>query len=473
MKLTRVDRYRVRIEKAGRMRVPGMVFASSSGLDTIRSDKSLEQVVNVAHLPGIRGRSLAMPDIHWGYGFPIGGVAAMEVEDGVISPGGVGYDINCGVRLAVTEISRDDLERSKEALAEVLFRTIPCGVGGGGDFNLTGGEMEELLTEGASWTVRRGYGTADDLRRTEEEGALSSADPDAVSPRAIERGKTQLGTLGSGNHFLEIAFVEKIYDSRCAAAFGLREGAVTVMIHCGSRGLGHQVCTDFLRVMQGAKGRERIELPDRQLACVPIRSSAGQRYLAAMAAAANFAWANRQYLQFLAGRVLQSLFGTGNLRLVYDVSHNIAKMEEHKVGNQLCSLCVHRKGATRAFPPGHPDVTEEYREVGQPVLIPGNMRSGSYVLAGTERAMTEAFGSTCHGAGRAMSRSAARREIRIDQMEREMRGAGVVCRARSRKLLVEEAPAAYKDIDSVVDVVHGAGISKKVARLKPMVVIKG
>ncbi len=455
------------------MRVPGMVFASESGLAAIRSDRSLEQVANVAHLPGIRGASLAMPDIHWGYGFPIGGVAAMDVDEGVVSPGGVGYDINCGVRLAMTGLSRSDVESRKETLADMLFREIPCGLGNGGDFSLNDAEMAELLTRGAMWTTDRGFGTDVDLRRTEEGGALLSADPGAVSPRAIERGKRQLGTLGSGNHFLEIAFVEAIYDEKTAAAFGLRPDAVTVMIHCGSRGLGHQVCTDSLRAMKGRKGDDRIDLPDSHLACVPIQSTAGQRYLSAMAAAANFAWANRQYLQHLAGGVLSKIFAIEPLDLVYDVSHNIARMETHQVGSESRSLCVHRKGATRAFPPGHPDVTAEYRESGQPVLIPGDMQSGSYVLAGTEKAMAETFGSTCHGAGRSSSRAAARRKFRYEDMERELRKAGVICRARSRKLLAEEAPGAYKDIDSVVEVVHGAGIAKKVARLKPLVVIKG
>ncbi len=473
MKLKQIDQFRWRLEQERGMKVPGLIFADKAGLAKIRSDRSLEQVANVAHLPGIVGRSLAMPDIHWGYGFPIGGVAAMDPDHGVISPGGVGYDINCGVRLAVGNLSRFDLAERAEDLADTLYHRIPCGVGRGGDFRLNDREMVELLVKGAGWVVGRGYGTTEDLDRTEERGCLRAADPDALSERAIERGRTQLGTLGSGNHFLEAGYVEEIYDQDAAERFGLKKDAVTVMIHCGSRGLGHQVCTDSLRSMQKRRGVDQIKIPDRQLACVPIRSTAGERYLAAMAAAANFAWANRQYLLHLARNVFSSLFPGTSLRLVYDVSHNIAKMEEHKVKGRMQTVCVHRKGATRAFPAGHPDVCEEYRSVGQPVLIPGDMRTGSYVLVGTDRAMDETFGSTCHGAGRAKSRSAAKREISIEELEAGMRREGVLCRARSRKLLVEEAPEAYKNVDSVVGVVHGAGISRRVARLKPLVVIKG
>ena len=471
--LKRIGDYQWRLDAHGGMRVPGIIFSDRSGLEKIQRDRSLEQVANVAHLPGIVSRSLAMPDIHWGYGFPIGGVAAMDMDKGVVSPGGVGYDINCGVRLAVSDLDRKDLEGRTEELASALFARIPCGVGSGGDLALGNREMAELLRKGARWVVGRGWGSEEDLERTEEEGVLRSADPDAISPRAMERGKTQVGTLGSGNHFVEVGFVESIFDEEAAGLFGLREGAVTLMIHCGSRGLGHQVATDFLQVMQKDRGGHTVPVPDRQLACVPIRSSAGERYLAAMAAAANYAWANRQYLLHLARQVFQSVLPGARLRLVYDVSHNIAKIETHRVKGRERELCVHRKGATRAFPAGHRDVPEPYRAVGQPVLIPGDMRSGSYVLVGTERAMDETFGSTCHGAGRVRSRSEAKKKIRVDDVERKMAAAGIALRARSRRCLVEEAPEAYKEIDRVVDVVHGAGISRKVARLKPLVVIKG
>ena len=465
--------YRWRLEMTGKMRVPGIVYADRRGLDRIRKDKSLEQVMNVAHLPGIVKCSLAMPDIHWGYGFPIGGVAAMDVEEGVVSPGGVGYDINCGVRLAVTDLDREDLIPRAEAVANALFSSVPCGVGVGGSLNLSRMEIREVLENGARWVVKRGFGSRADLEMTEEKGRLSSADPDAVGRRAIERGRNQLGTLGSGNHFLEVGFVESIFDEDAAAAFGLRLNAVTFMIHSGSRGLGHQVCSDFLQVMQTEVGRSGIVLPDRQLACVPIRSSAGRRYLAAMAAAANYGWANRQHILHLARGAISRVFPGIDLRLLYDVSHNIARIETHEVKGKKRELCVHRKGATRAFPAGHPAVPERYRDVGQPVLIPGDMGTGSYILTGTRKAMKETFGSTCHGAGRTRSRSEAKRKIRLNDLERELADAGVVFKARSRKTLVEEAPAAYKSVDDVVNVVHGAGIARKVARLKPVVVIKG
>jgi tRNA-splicing ligase RtcB len=470
--LVSAGEFRWRLEKREGMRVPGLIYADRRALERIRMDRSLEQVANVAHLPGIVERSMAMPDIHWGYGFPIGGVAAMDLDDGVISPGGVGYDINCGVRLALSDLDREDVAQRAEDLASALFARIPCGVGGGGDLRLNRKEMAAVMCQGARWSVGRGAGRSEDLDRTEEEGALPSADPEAVSDRAVERGMDQVGTLGSGNHFLEVGYVETVFDPKAADVFGLREGGVTLLIHCGSRGLGHQVATDFLQAMQ-KPGRDAVPIPDRQLACVPIGSTAGQRYLAAMASAANFAWANRQYLLHLAREVFSRVFPGSDLRLLYDVSHNIAKIEVHRVGGRDRRLCVHRKGATRAFPAGHPDVPEVYRSVGQPVLIPGDMRSGSYVLVGTERAMEETFGSTCHGAGRVMSRSAAKREIRLNDLETNLAKEGIVFRARSRGNLVEEAPEAYKRIDDVVHVVHGAGISRKIARLRPLVVIKG
>ncbi|MBN1825634.1 MAG: RtcB family protein [Candidatus Eisenbacteria bacterium] len=471
--MERIDEFRWRLRRSGKMRVPGVIYADGKGLERIERDRSLEQVRNVAHLPGIVRCSLAMPDIHWGYGFPIGGVAAMDVEEGVVSPGGVGYDINCGVRLARTNLDREDILAGGDRLLSALFSRIPCGVGGGGDWKLNDREMRDLLERGAGWAVRRGCGSAGDLRRTEEEGCMGGADPDAVSARAIDRGRTQVGTLGSGNHFVEVGWVETIYDERTAAAFGLREGMATLLIHCGSRGLGHQVCGDSLQAMQRRSGGETIEIPDRQLACVPIRSSAGRRYLSAMAAAANYGWANRQVLLHMAREVFDGVFPGSRLDLLYDVSHNIAKTETHRVKGNEWRLLVHRKGATRAFPASHRDVPEEYRAVGQPVLIPGDMGTASYVLVGTERAMEETFGSTCHGAGRVKSRSQAKKGIGLERLERELAEAGVRYRARSLKTLVEEAPSAYKEVDGVVRVVHGAGIARKVARLRPLLVMKG
>ena len=472
-KLVRYGDFRWRIEKSGGMRVPGVIYADEEGLEAIRRDRSLDQVVNVAHLPGIVGQSMAMPDIHWGYGFPIGGVAAMDMEEGVISPGGVGYDINCGVRLAVSNLRREEVAPHLEKLVTALFSKIPCGVGGGGSIRLGRKELADLLVRGARWSVERGYGSAEDLRHTEEEGRLRSADPDAVSSRAFERGFDQVGTLGSGNHFLEVGYVESIFDEEAARAFGLEEGAVTVLLHCGSRGFGHQVATDFLQAMQKAAGRERISIPDRQLACVPIRSSTGQRYMAAMACAANYAWANRQVLLHLTREVFSQLFRGAPLRLLYDVSHNIAKVESHTVKGKKRELCVHRKGATRAFPPGHPDVPDRYRSVGQPVLIPGDMGTGSYVLVGTERAMEETFGSTCHGAGRAMSRHKAKHAARGRDITRELEDLGIIVRGQSWRTVAEEIPEAYKDVAEVVEACALAGISRKVARLRPMGCIKG
>ena len=467
------------LPRTGGMRVPGRVYADERLMPDIRGEKSLDQVANVAHLAGIVGYSLAMPDMHWGYGFPIGGVAATDpAEGGVVSPGGVGYDINCGVRLLTSNLTHDDIRDRVADLTRALFKDVPCGVGSSGAIGkLSMRELEEVMTEGAAWAVRRGYGSEADLDHTEEGGRLASADPSHVGPRAIKRGLDQVGTLGSGNHFMEIGVVEEVYDERAAAAFGLKIDGVTLMIHSGSRGLGYQVCDDYLEVMQGAVRKYGIQLPDRQLACAPAESPEGKRYLAAMACAANYAWANRQVMTALAKRAVAKVLGgteqSLGLRLVYDVCHNIAKLERHEVGGEATTLCVHRKGATRAFPAGHDDVPSAYRAVGQPVLVPGDMGTHSYVCVGTDAAMTETFGSTCHGAGRVMSRSKARKAAAGRKLVDELTEMGVFVMATGKGTLAEEMPSAYKNVSDVVDVMDRAGIARKVARLKPLGVIKG
>lgn len=472
-----IDDYRWEILPKGDMRVPGRVYASKSMLADLVKDGALEQVSNVAHLPGIVDASLAMPDAHQGYGFSIGGVAAFDWEEGVVSPGGVGYDINCGVRLATTRLTGAEIRPRLRELVEALFRDIPTGVGSEGKVKLTYNEERRVLVEGAHWAVRQGFGEESDLHHTEDGGRLAGADPEMVSDRALERGKKQLGTLGSGNHFLEIGVVDEIYDADAARIFGLYEDQVTVMLHSGSRGLGYQVCDDFLAALVKQAGKLPFRLPDRQLACAPIQSEAGRRYLAAMAGAANYAWANRQVLLHLSRESFMTTLGIGprdlGMRLVYDVCHNIAKKEVHEVDGRPRVLCVHRKGATRAFAPGHPDVPDTYRSVGQPVLVPGDMGTASYVLAGTETAMRETFGSTCHGAGRLLSRAAAKKAAQGRAIHRELEDRGILVRASGRGTLAEEMPDAYKNVSEVVDVVHGAGISRKVARLRPLGVVKG
>jgi tRNA-splicing ligase RtcB len=462
----------------GGMRVPGRVYASEGLMAGIRGNPCLRQVANVAHLPGIVRYSLAMPDIHWGYGFPIGGVAAVDAEDGAISPGGVGYDINCGVRLVRTMLDVSDVRERLERLGDKLFAAIPAGVGSAGAIpKLAIGDERRLVREGAAWAVERGFGSANDLDHIEEGGCLAGADPDVLSDRALERGRPQVGTLGSGNHFLEVDRVDEVYDERLANALGLRLNQVALTIHSGSRGLGYQTCDDALRVMGGAMTRYKIELPDRQLACAPIRSAEGQQYLAAMACAANYAWVNRQVMMGLAERAfLEALGATPRVLgfgLVYDVCHNIAKFEQHEVDGERRQLCVHRKGATRAFGPGHPALPPPVRAVGQPVLIPGDMGRYSYVLVGTTEAMRQTFGSTCHGAGRVLSRAASKRASRGIDLFAELASRGVLIRAQGRATVAEEMPHAYKDVADVVDVVHDAGISRKVARLRPMIVVKG
>lgn len=480
MEIERIDDNRWRIPRRGGMRVDGIVYASAAMIEEIRRDQSLEQVANVAHLPGIVGASLAMPDIHWGYGFPIGGVAAMDADEGVVSPGGVGYDINCGVRLLVSSIGREEAAGELPRLADRLFANVPTGVGvGRTDLRLGRRELEGVLERGAAWAVAEGLGEAADLEVLEEGGRLPGADPGAVSERAYERGRSQLGSLGSGNHFLEVQHVSEVYDEAAARAFGLVRGRLTVMIHSGSRGLGHQVCTDHLKTMQGAAERYRIALPDRQLCCAPIGSPEGRRYLGAMAAAANFAFANRQVMTHWARESFAQALGgdAGRLRVVYDVCHNIAKFESFQMdgegGGGERRLCVHRKGATRAYPAGHPRVPERYRAVGQPVLIPGDMGRYSYVLAGGERSLAETFGSACHGAGRRMSRNKASHAARGRNLVDEMSERGVEVRAAGMRTVAEEMPEAYKDVADVVEVVHRAGLARKVAQLRPLAVIKG
>jgi tRNA-splicing ligase RtcB (3'-phosphate/5'-hydroxy nucleic acid ligase) len=466
------------IPKTGAMRVPGRVYASERLMRELASDASLRQVANVAHLPGIVGYALAMPDIHWGYGFPIGGVAATRVADGVVSPGGVGYDINCGVRLATTRLRYPDVRERIPDVTRAIFAAIPAGVGAKNAIGkLSTSAVRRVLERGAGWAADEGYGERGDLERSEEGGCLRGADPDAVSDTAIERGAAQLGTLGSGNHFLELDVVDEIHRPDVAARFGLEQGTVAFFVHSGSRGLGYQVCDDSLAVMGTAMQRYRIEVPDRQLACAPIESSEGRRYLGAMAAAANFAWANRQVMMALTTRTFERVLGLSprdvGARLLYDVCHNVAKIEKHRIGGRDETLCVHRKGATRAFGPGRREVPAAYRDLGQPVLIPGDMGRGSYVLVAAERAMTETFGSTCHGAGRVLSRAAAKKAARGRNLIEEMSAAGVTALAHGRFALAEEMPEAYKDVTEVVDVMDKAGISLKVAKLRPIAVIKG
>jgi len=473
----RIDEWRWEIPPSGGMRVPGLLYTSEKLLKGMGADEGPKQVANVAHLPGIVKASLAMPDMHWGYGFPIGGVAAFGLDEGVVSPGGVGYDINCGCRLMTTRLQLEDIRDRLGDLVTTLFQHIPSGVGSRGNLKLSAKEEKQVLGEGSAWAVRHGYGTQADLETTEDRGVMAGADPGKVSDRALERGRDQLGTLGSGNHFLEIEVVSEIYDGAAAEAFGLEAGQICVLIHSGSRGLGYQVCDDYLAQMVKHVHEIRIPLPDRQLACAHLTSDRGRDYLAAMACAANYAWANRQLLMHLTRETFEKTLGMNprdlGMRLLYDVCHNIAKIETLPLAGKNVRLCVHRKGATRAFPPGHLALPAVYRKAGQPVLIPGDMGTGSYILAGTERAYTETFGSTCHGAGRVMSRTRATKASRGRSIPREMAARGVIVMASGRRTLQEEIPEAYKDLDDVVEVVHRAGLSTKVARLRALGCIKG
>ena len=474
--LERLDDYRWRIPRHSQrgMLTDVVVYATKAIIDQIAQDKSLEQAANVASLPGIVGPSLAMPDIHQGYGFPIGGVCATDYSHGVVSPGGVGFDINCGVRLVRANLQKGDVRPRMRELLNQVFRDVPCGTGGSGFVKINFKDLDEILVQGSRWMVNHGYGDARDAEFTEAKGALPDADTGKVSDRAKQRGRPQLGTLGSGNHFLEIQYVERIHDKAAAKAYGLSENQIVVLIHSGSRGLGHQVCTDYLREMGAGMKKYNIELPDRQLACVPIQSPEGQAYLGAMRAAANYAWANRQGITHFLRGAFKHVFGDATkLDLVYDVCHNIAKKERYLVDGKQRDVLVHRKGATRAFPPGHAEVTAAYRDVGQPVFIPGSMGTASWVLAGQPGSMKETFGTVCHGAGRLLSRTAARKNRDLNQVVKDLEAAGIMVRSETKKGILEEVPEAYKDVDEVIEVVHNAGLAKKVARLRPMGVIKG
>lgn len=475
----RINPYLYEIPAAHRpdMRVPARFYADAELLQQALGDKSLDQLANSATLPGIVAYALAMPDIHQGYGFPIGGVVATRVPDGVISPGGVGYDINCGVRLLGTRLSRADVAPYLDELATQLQRNCPHGVGRGGEFVLNRKQLEDVTRKGAGWALERGYATPMDLELTEENGRIDGADPSKISARAYERARDQLGTLGSGNHFIELDVVDEVFDETAAARMGLFPGQIVAQIHCGSRGFGHQVCTDYVARFQRVVHQYGIVLPDRELVCAPLSSPEGQDYLAAMKGAANFAFANRQLLTHLIRRsfddVLAGKVDDPSVYQIYDIAHNMAKIEEHEVDGKRVRVCVHRKGATRAFGPGSAVLPDVYRDIGQPVLVPGSMGTASWVLVGTEGSMAQSFGSTCHGAGRVMSRSRAKREVQGDELRRGLESRGIRVRAGSLSGLAEEAPQAYKDVDRVIEVVHGAGIARKVARLVPVAVVKG
>ena len=460
------------------MLVDGLIFANDRLIDSIRKDQAPEQVANVAFLPGIQQASLAMPDIHWGYGFCIGGVCATDPEEGgVISPGGVGYDINCGVRLVRSNLHAKDVRPRLAHLIDRLFSNVPAGTGRGGKYRYKAPDLKRLLAAGPAQLVEWDLATEDDILHTEAAGCLADARPEFLSERAISRGFDQCGTLGSGNHFLEVQLVDEVFDHEAAGVMNLAEGMVCVMIHSGSRGLGYQVCDDSLKELRGTPAKYSIKLPDRQLVCAPVDSPEGRRYLAQMRAAANFAWGNRQILTHLARQTFAKVLGRSaesiGMHQIYDVAHNIAKIETYQIDGRPRRLCVHRKGATRAFPPGHPEVPEPYRNIGQPVLIPGDMGRESYVLVGTQAAMTQTFGSTCHGAGRALSRTAALRQTRNRNIARELSDKGIIVRAKGKKTLGEEASEAYKNVAEVVDVMHDAGVARKVARLRPIAVMKG
>lgn len=478
IELRQIDAFRWEIPPTGKMRTRGLIFCSKEMIPALRQDQSLQQVVNVATMPGIVGPSLAMPDIHWGYGFPIGGVAAFDLEEGVVSPGGVGYDINCGVRLLRTNLARPEIAGRIQELVDGLFTTIPSGVGSRRrDLKLDKPTLQEVLRYGAAWAVKKGFGDSSDLLHIEAGGAIPGADPGVMSDQALERGRDQLGTLGSGNHFAEIGYVAEIYDETVAKALGVFKDQVTVIVHTGSRGLGHQVCDDYIRKLMAATAKYGFTLPDRQLCCAPVQSPEGQEYLRAMAAAANFAFANRQIITHWVRETLQQVLRLSprdlGLELVYDVAHNIAKIETHQINGKKRQLCIHRKGATRAFPPHHPEVPAAYQQTGQPVLIPGDMGRYSYLLVGTPKALEETFGSTCHGAGRILSRHQAMKAAKGRSIEKELGNRGIVVRGAGRGTVAEEIPEAYKDVEQVVEVVHGAGLSRKVARLHPLGVIKG
>jgi tRNA-splicing ligase RtcB len=478
--LEKVDDYTWRIPKyKPGMRVPGLIFANRDLLEKMQTDRTLEQCANVAHLPGIYKYSITLPDGHEGYGFPIGGVAATDYEEGVISPGGVGYDINCGVRLLTTNLSEEDIKPKLVQLANAIFENVPCGLGSRRkDFRVTATDLDRLVVEGVQWVIDQGLGWSEDADHCEERGCMKNANPDKVSTTAKNRGLTQIGTLGSGNHFLEIQKVDKIYDSEIAKVFGIDyEGQVTIMIHCGSRGFGHQICSDYLRVMERAVHKYKIVLPDRELACAPGNSDEAEDYYQAMACAVNYAFANRQAIMHWVRQSFQHVYREDperfGLKLVYDVAHNIAKLETHVVDGQRKKVWVHRKGATRAFPPEHPEIPADYRPKGQPVLIPGSMGTSSWLLVGTEKAMQISFGSTAHGAGRMLSRNAAKRRFWGGDVKKALEQRGIYVRAASSVVLAEEADPAYKNVDVVAEVSDKVGIATKVARIVPLAVVKG
>ncbi len=478
--LQRIDPFRWRIPASYQegMRVPGVVYADDELIQQILDDNALHQVANVATLPGIVGAALGMPDIHWGYGFPVGGVAATHADYGVVSPGGIGFDINCGVRMLATDLLYDQLRSKVDKLADELFSNLPSGVGGAGMHNLTADELRTVMVRGSAWAIEEDYGFPEDIEVTEEQGCLAGANPATVSETAIRRGMKQLGSLGSGNHFCEIQKVDHIYDAEAATALGIGQiGQIVATIHCGSRGLGHQIAEDYIKLAEAKQKDFGFNLVDRQLACLPLQSHDGKAYLSAMACGANFAWANRQLLMHGVRQAFASVFGRKarpkEMPLVYDVCHNIAKMEEYEIDGQVQRMCVHRKGATRAFPAGHLAIPEKYRAVGQPVLIPGDMGRYSFVLVGAEGSMQQTFGTTCHGAGRRQSRTAAKKSMSSRELLDQLAARGVTVRVHSKGLLTEEAPSAYKDAQQIVNVVHNAGLAQLVARLKPIIVVKG
>ncbi|MDR0888239.1 MAG: RtcB family protein [Candidatus Methanoplasma sp.] len=478
-RLNKIDdnRWEIPQDEFPGMRTNAVIFASEAMISQIRSDNAPQQAANVACLPGIVGSSMAMPDIHWGYGFPIGGVAAVDSNNGSISPGGIGFDINCGVRLIKTDLTVDDLGGNINSLVDELYKNVPSGLGSKGLTRIGNKELDEILLNGSEWAVENGYGWERDLGATEDLGHMVDADPSKVSDKARKRGLPQLGSLGSGNHFLEIDTVENVFDEKAAKAFGLKEGAVTITVHCGSRGCGHQIATDYLQDMERYVKTNNVELPDRQLACAPLDSKLGDDYYKAMCCGANYAWANRQMITHWVRESFENILKDSaenmGIDVVYDVAHNIAKKERHDIDRHHEDVLVHRKGSTRAFAAGRREIVQKYRDVGQPVIIPGDMKVGTYVLVGKKGAMEQTFGSTCHGAGRIMSRKAAIDNLSVSDIRKEMSGNNIYLRNGSDEGLLEEAPAAYKDVDEVIEVVCNAGLTGKVAKLTPIGVVKG
>jgi len=469
--------YQIDVDSSKGMQVPVTIYADQKLVEKIVAGRTIQQAINVSTIPGIQKHSIVLPDGHEGYGFPVGGVAAMDAEEGMISPGGVGYDINCGVRLIKTNLSEDDVRPKLKDLVNDLFKSIPSGVGSKGAVRLSSSQLDEVLVKGVSWAINQGYGTNDDADVCEENGQIANANPNKVSERARKRGAPQLGSLGSGNHFLEIQKVAEIHDEEAAKRMGVEKDSITILIHCGSRGFGHQVCSDYLRISEQAQKKYNIDLPDRELACVPNKSEEGESYREAMFAALNFAWSNRQMLTHWTRKSFERIFKQSesdlDMKLIYDVAHNIAKVEKHTIDGKLKSVVVHRKGATRAFPANRDEIPLKYRDLGQPVLVPGSMGTGSWILLGKENSMDASFGSTAHGAGRMMSRTKARRNFTEDQVKKSLNDKGIFIKSLTRDGVVEETPEAYKDVDSVVNVSHELGIATKVAKLIPIGVIKG